>query len=170
MPDLAAEMAEHVRASKTPKGADYVNYEVFLELQKIALSEGYVLQSVEGFEPVDDRGRLRARMDATFSVPHSEYHRDWSDTVQMSVDFATDVLGTVADRQKLKYKVWFDYKSAKPAEKRRNKKSRRDAGAPGTCAPFCELRAAWTIALPTNAQGALRGKVPLRQQGRQRPP
>jgi hypothetical protein len=49
-------------------------------------------------------------MDATFSVPHSEYRKDWNETVYMSVEFATEALSSVADREKLKYKVWFDYK------------------------------------------------------------
>ena len=101
-------MAELVRAAKTPKGTDCVVYEVLLELQKVAMRENFVLQYVEGYEYADDW--TKARMDATFSVPHSEYRKDWNETVHMSVEFATEALSSVADREKLKYKVWFDYK------------------------------------------------------------
>jgi hypothetical protein len=67
---------------------------------------GYVVQSVEAHQRFD--GYTRARLDATFSYPHSIYSAEKSDTISKSRLALEHHLLTVSDREELLYQVWLD--------------------------------------------------------------
>jgi hypothetical protein len=95
-----------ISCALTSKGSEMISYSELVELQEAAIRLGYVVQSVEAFESFE--GYTRARLDATFSYPHSIYSAKWSDTVLKSKAAFDLLLSTVKDREKLIYRVWLD--------------------------------------------------------------
>ncbi len=94
-----------LRDAQTGRGARGLSFQDFTALLVMARDRSFIISAVEGFQK-EERGTLRARMDATFFFQDDRNEIAWDKKVLASVAFAQQVLNEVPDRDALTYAMW----------------------------------------------------------------
>jgi hypothetical protein len=103
---LSTKLENFYTDSLTSKGGGLMSFDELRNLRSLAAARGVIVQSVEAYEV---HGDMRwARLDATFSYPHTEYAATKQETI-LQAGAALDYLhSSVPDSRDLLFLVWID--------------------------------------------------------------